>query len=417
MDERIHQFLFAILNSDLELAKQQVSLGVRVDVKNEHGWTALHIAAKKGNLSVLGWLLSIGACKYARTPAGLLPSTIARVNKQFFAARKIMLFSHDHSVAIEHYLKINRFASNKTTELPAGYRLVPLELHPIWDIQAGLKPCLVVNDRLGVCVLAFPATDSSNKRHLLADADLWSHNYLAVFSMLKRFAKLYQIVLKNLVLDYSLTVTGFSLGGALAAIFAARFKLTAYVFDTPGFAKTLADDSIRHKYVPDTSRITTYLAAPSPINTSQNHLGKIYRLLLPHQNVSQSAFLACLKCINKLSLPTFVYKVWVLSKLHQAYIQEAWRWIRAGSSTTTSWLNMQHNLVSMLTLVDPVTKNFRHESCILMRSWPLKQQLLKMGEQPNFKSRLAQVLSEHEASPSLVLEEMYKVISGYRMIH
>lgn len=79
---------------------------------------------------------------------------------------------------------------------------------------------------------------------------------------------------------YDISFTGHSLGAALAELLALRNRLPAVTFDSPG-CKPLVHE--QPEYAQNYSDyITTYLAAPHPINTLHEHVGNLFTVSIPH---------------------------------------------------------------------------------------------------------------------------------------
>lgn len=91
------------------------------------------------------------------------------------------------------------------------------------------------------------------------------------FSLAKEFD---QFVKETIVRDGSFSYAGHSLGAVLAELSAVEFRSTATTFESPGSRLLLEPDQLQ--YADD--HITCYNAAPNPINTAKDHVGKIYRV-------------------------------------------------------------------------------------------------------------------------------------------
>jgi len=84
----------------------------------------------------------------------------------------------------------------------------------------------------------------------------------------------------------SIHFTGFSLGAMLAEILAVKSNTPAVTFESPGIARVLEEIPDR---TPDaTDLLTTVLTVPNPVNTHDEHIGRIYRIKIDH--VAQSSY-------------------------------------------------------------------------------------------------------------------------------
>jgi hypothetical protein len=96
--------------------------------------------------------------------------------------------------------------------------------------------------------------------------------------------------------DYSVVITGHSLGAVMAELVGSILKIPTVVFESPGAKKRLQE---QHGYDINfiKNNFTYYLGAPNPINTLDEHIGSGYRLYIKNvdsTDISKDYLTSCL---------------------------------------------------------------------------------------------------------------------------
>lgn len=89
--------------------------------------------------------------------------------------------------------------------------------------------------------------------------------------------------------QYTISITGHSLGGATAEILAARVALAAVTFDSPGTQGIIDRDHQDRHYTYDPKQFISFMSAPNIINCCHPHVGTCYRLYIPHVQAGWTA--------------------------------------------------------------------------------------------------------------------------------
>jgi hypothetical protein len=287
------------------------------------------------------------------------------------AALQMMVVTHKDYVDLCGHVKSVSLEENKKWPLPKDWEIAqdhtwlgkrPPDFYPInlychpWKKQA---------------VLAFSSTIVTAETTVWADVKL----FLKTQSIPIRdtFPEIYKKIKAALGAEYSLQVTGFSLGASMAAAFSCDFDIPAVVFDSPGSASLIPAEKRAHQ------KIQSFLSAPSPINTLQEHVGSIYRLVLApddhlyNPKLSQFSSLTIrmiqtLQCLPD-CIPVEAVVIWAALL---DYIAHGLSWIKEQQN----WSYYQHSLTAIRDIIDEATETFTTDSCIRMKKWPTRTSYL-----------------------------------------
>ena len=150
----------------------------------------------------------------------------------------------------------------------------------------GYKGVIYVNHHKQQCVLAHRGTNIKNVSALKTDAGAIAQNIIQ--GQERNMPRILEKAISSAQeKNYSLTVTGHSLGGWLAQISAFLAKsqypeihLKAITFDSPGAKPMLEQINPRINPIGlDQLDITNYLSAPNLINACNPHIGTVYRIV------------------------------------------------------------------------------------------------------------------------------------------
>lgn len=283
------------------------------------------------------------------------------------AALEMLAVTHKDFVELCGNVKSVTLKENKIWQLPPDWEIVqdhtwlgkdPPDFYPImlyrhpWKKQA---------------VLAFSSTIVTAETPSWADVKLFLQS--KSIPIRDTFPEIHRQIRAALGAEYPLQVTGFSLGGAMAAAFSSDFDTPAIIFDSPGSASLIPVEK-RSRL-----RIQSFLAAPTPINTLQEHVGTVYRLILapddhlynPQLHELSSLTLQMMQTLGGLPdfIPVEAIAMWAALI---DYIVHGINWLTSGRN----WSYYQHSLVAMRDLIDESTETFRVDSCVRMKTWPTR---------------------------------------------
>ena len=378
----------------------------QVNAQHLYLWTALHVAAEKGYFTIAERLLRAGAQKDLRTHDGKTPRDIALQHNHRALAELLTILAPVLSLGIfsvlpqpltdQEWVDLCLYSFGQRSALPSGWEVT------LQSEIAGLPFTLSRNVPKRTVVLAFSGTKAKLSIGTIEQlrADLLLLTGRDIDAILDDFKNtFYDLIREQLIRaqldDYKLMVTGFSLGGAFAVLFAALHNLEARAFDPLGCAETLERYCQRRNYPKYTSRITCYLAAPHHLNTGQSHVGKLYRLRLTHCYGGLSLF--------GITLPELVVRIFqssagaesfasilakALFKLNNIIMLPDWVSLQSTGlsscfcfdfatlgliSIGRNWLEGQHSLENISALISSVTRQFGADRIRQVRSWPSGQ--------------------------------------------
>jgi hypothetical protein len=256
---------------------------------------------------------------------------------------------------------------------------------------------LYLHDGKKKAVLAFSSTPQAAVTPIVADAHLFFKT--GFLPIRESFPDIYRQVLDCIRDTYELRVTGFSLGATMAEVFSHQFdKIPAVTFDGPGSGSLIP---MEHHH---SQHIQTFLTAPTPINTTQEHVGRVSRLILAAHDDRYNPTLekfASLTLRILLALPDSIFTAGVAAIAARLdYIAHGHAWL----IQTQNWSFHQHSLKSIEMLIDEETDTFRTGTSIPMQSWPTRTSFF----QPAFFSALKTLLEGRD----LNTVRIYDVISS-----
>ncbi|MFH1334065.1 MAG: hypothetical protein ABIH77_02005 [Pseudomonadota bacterium] len=121
-------------------------------------------------------------------------------------------------------------------------------------------------------VIAIRGTVLSNVKNLMDDLQILFKKDLSVTA--RRVKNLIAEGLKNYP-GYSFSFTGHSLGAFLAECMACQYRVKAVTFESPG---SLGFQATNVQGYNTTTNIVAYLSGPNAINTTNRHIGSLYRV-------------------------------------------------------------------------------------------------------------------------------------------
>lgn len=168
---------------------------------------------------------------------------------------------------------------------------------------------------------------------------------------------------------YHISTTGHSLGAVISEIIACRFRIPAVTFESAGSKHMIEADKNRSQSL-DEADITTYLAAPNPVNTlnsqSAQATEKLFRLYIPHLSEEDRNFRKFI-ALSKFFLYTNpIYYINPIYWLYGDLEKILYKGIDIFDSP--SWVLRQHDIDNIVNQFDPKTGDVI--KCDRIISWP-----------------------------------------------
>lgn len=126
--------------------------------------------------------------------------------------------------------------------------------------------------KVKIILIAHRGTEAKILSNLVTDATLFFDRK----PLAQQLAQAFSLRVRNAADNYQIIETGHSLGGFHAELNAAHFGSQCITFDSPGSGDYLQTQAL------ESNNFTTYLSLPNSINTAKSHIGKVYRVLVPH---------------------------------------------------------------------------------------------------------------------------------------
>lgn len=299
-------YLYNTLNTPLMLAAQGGHLSTvqllleykaNIDDKNQHGQTALHLAAEAQQKDVVFELLRQGADLHALDNQGHPPLLLIQDQEWL---KKILLELKLAEEASNEMITLQRNAtdpfpyeyarmSEQAYETDRNKRKAPegwTELKEASSINIdnfthGYYAIAWINHTTHNIVISHRGTDFYNEGNLEADRIIFERKSIpAILNCAQKFTDQVLLLRNTQYSHYHISHTGHSLGSVIAEVEAARTGVTAMGFDSIGSRNLFALLNLN----PDNSNITIFFSSPNHLNTANPHVGRQFRLF--HSNES-----------------------------------------------------------------------------------------------------------------------------------
>ena len=224
--------------------------------------------------------------------------------------------------------------------------------------------------------------------------------------------------------EYSISLTGHSIGGLLAEVCACELLIPAVTLDSPG-SYTIASKTQHFDESVAKELITGYLSAPNLINTMGKHIGVKYRLYMHHIDEKTSETLlyklgyysrSVLNTAKRISVPVFVYNP-VVGGLVLTVTSTAK--VIIDLYQDHNWIRNQHNIANMLNCFNKSTGNINNISKII--SWPssfnnLQSNALRaLTSFSPFRSDNYGIYTYVNSNENAIIESMIENMYGYNV--
>lgn len=149
------------------------------------------------------------------------------------------------------------------------------------------KGAAYINKNTKQIIIAHCGTRFHLAANIKSDFDIFLKKIPNGFNIAKEFASKISNIQQREYADYTVTHTGHSLGGVHAQLCAYIDNSNAVTFDNPGCKEIIESYSnlLGKEQQPIKQHFIEYLSAPHCINSCGSHIGKIYRVYVPHVNL------------------------------------------------------------------------------------------------------------------------------------
>ena len=163
-------------------------------------------------------------------------------------------------------------ARSEISEKCARFNLTDIKYSEVHHSYQGVA---FRSEKHKVIIIAHKGTNPENFSDLINDANLAVGKNPRDYASAQEFSRKRRKWARTHHANYKIIETGHSLGAVYAELNAIEFVGEAITFESPGIKAI-------KQTLPSGCKITTYLAAPNPINTCNGHIGEIIRLYVPH---------------------------------------------------------------------------------------------------------------------------------------